>query len=122
MSREIRFRSWQNKGGLPNASYDTFTIQELMSGRYKYSNYENWEQFTGLKDKQGRPIYEGDILQGRPREGRAEVVFDRGEFVAMARLPQPDCCTNLLAAPETFSEVIGNIHENGDILKQKGGE
>lgn len=73
------------------------------------------EQFTGLKDKNGVNIYEGDILiddTGEPIEYWV-VKFSEGGFVGE--------CTGV-AEPLfelTNLEVAGNIHENPELVEEK---
>lgn len=73
-------------------------------------------QYTGLKDKDGKEIYEGDMLKGKPyieanctRKG--EVVFDNGMF----RVVMQNVFRRLDELAE-WCEVIGNIYENPDLL------
>lgn len=73
------------------------------------------EQYTGLKDKNGTDIYEGDILiddTGEPIEYWV-VKFSDGGFVGeCAGVAEPLFeLTNL--------EVIGNIHENPELVEEK---
>ena len=70
------------------------------------------EQFTGLTDLDGKDIYEGDILENR--KYRSIVKFASGKFLA-----------DLIETIQTFdligethsSKVIGNVHENPELLE-----
>lgn len=65
-------------------------------------------QYTGLEDKNGKRIFEGDILSFRA--GRTHVVrFEDGAFILEdSAIPIPFAIK---------SEIIGNIHDNPELLK-----
>lgn len=74
-------------------------------------------QFTGLLDKNGKEIYEGDIL-GCPEDNyflNEAVIFAEGCFMV-----KDDYTTTPMCAVDTqYRTVIGNIHDNPELISDK---
>jgi len=100
--REIKFRAWDGREIFqamltvaPDGIINPTSI-DLM-------------QYTGLKDKNGKEIYEGDIIRVYDGEN-TEVYYDDGCFLVLGFRADE------LYLHEDTCEVVGNIYENPELL------
>ena len=121
--RTLKFRAWDNVEqcwvkafSIPNIGWQKFDDEPMTDIEI--------EQFTGLKDKNGKEIYEGDIVNLIEQNGAKDIVsfegqdcfvvnFDRGCFV-LSEIKE------LLMSIGSYLlcdiEVVGNIHENPELI------
>lgn len=75
-------------------------------------------QFTGLKDKNGNDVWEGDLI--RTFEGDIMVVeWDNGCLVTKCLKPAREGRINTIRNAYFCGEVIGNIHDNPEVLLRR---
>ena len=125
--REIKFRIWDiderkfvvnetdrlgcgdtKKCMSERVDFENNSVEISADERYIFSEY------TGLKDKNGKEIYEGDILFASFREEYPKVIFENGSFRAE--------CDEYSLRLEDFAdifEVVGNIYENTELMEDE---
>ncbi len=121
MSREIKFRAWDNECKVIR-EYDD--LKGLTLDALDASDFE-LEQFTGLKDKNGKEIYEGDILAWHSNIYRKHdwvgLVLYRGAGFAVQEIDKsyssPEWLDCACRKDANIIEVIGNIHKNPELLE-----
>jgi uncharacterized phage protein (TIGR01671 family) len=127
MSREIKFRAWckSDEGfWIGEQTLNMWPISTLNNGEYTNRIYE---QFTGLHDKNGKEIYEGDIVKnhtchkhemyfnGKLNELRPPDVVDA---IGVVKFDEHWCAFSFTSLSERGElEVIGNVHQNPELLE-----
>lgn len=114
--REIKFRAWDRN----RHEFFYLLIQHPSTGMQatlgSISDLEPWQQYTGLKDKNGVEIYEGDVVRTDWGGGfTGEVKYWSAEF-GLERRPIFEPLTPFVRN-EWKLEVIGNIYENPELLE-----
>lgn len=118
--REIKFRAW-DKESKKMATWEE--LQVALDSNISWSEISNLMilmQFTGLKDKNGKEIYEGDIFQ--------EGYYDKVKpILYIVEWREKDASFGwkqiVPVLTENFkikdTKIIGNIYENQELLKEK---
>jgi len=135
--REIKFRAWNNENKF---MVDSGIVSADITG-YSRSKIHEMMQFTGLTDMNGKEIYEGDIMRDRfmSNPGFGQIgfgsSFDR-ELTTEVKVPEiymhwdehqfpdfEDLKKHFAEGDKEYGvEVIGNIYENPELLKEKNND
>lgn len=139
--RPIKFRAWDKDAKrMYHLFMSVWVGDDLPDGQIESQDVFEWPeiyevmQFTGLHDKDGKEIYEGDYVKGtrfvdspdyEEREGWVEFLVTEGAFVMRdSTCRRPEEYIRMLVDFEADGwekyEVIGNIYENPDLLGTEG--
>jgi uncharacterized phage protein (TIGR01671 family) len=121
--REIKFRAWDGK-----EIHDNVVIVDGVAYKRGYFATIHADgakagkpmQYTGLEDKNGKEIFEGDVVEVKhpykDRYYKGEIIFEYGSFKAkdfyFAHYDNPIDFTEGME----YVEVIGNIYENPELI------
>ena len=138
MNDRFKFRAWDKSFNKYCENVIVSTINEkitvygrLVNGRTQLipNSHVVLEQCTGLKDKNGRLIYEGDIIElyrcksniHQKKGKRFEVKFLTHRFCGFGfgYVDYPSVDMALTESKAKICRVIGNIHENPELLEDK---
>ena len=126
MAREIKFRAWNTKGNyMCSATYGDWVSFDGVpyteaSKKYDTPNIEIKKvkdyvlmQFTGLLDKNGKEIYDQDIIGDGEMIGI--VLWNKEGFWDIQGLSE--IAEYYLGTITPYCRVLGNLYENSDLLK-----
>ena len=120
--REIKFKAWDklNKE-MFNVESINFQERRVYRDTVSYREFNDIEliQYTGLKDKNNKEIYEGDILFESFGERYYRVIFKNGSFSTEFKGDFEEYSFDLIDVVAQSCEVVGNIYENPELMEDE---
>lgn len=127
MSREIKFRIWDNDKNewLAESDGDALTYYgfHLIGEVLTVQSPRKWtvdgvvEQYTGLKDNNGKEIYEGDIVKSFGRFYEVAYNEHYAAYMFKNNHLEDELSRELFYSSASDYEVVSNIHENPELLE-----
>lgn len=128
MNDRFKFRVWDNRN---NGFWSSSDLEKVMLNdegglwRFEYDECDRYcathvdmddytvMQCTGLKDSEGRLIYEGDIMKDKII---FEVLYSKEDLTFMVKFNGSDWLIPLSSTEARNCKVVGNIYENKELL------
>ena len=118
--RQIKFKAWNGKFIDDDLFMPKGWLNQEIRAKEKKFKFKLM-QFTGLKDKNKKEIYEGDIVKFGSLDNTGIIKFFEGRFIIEEQrfYHEKKLYVYNKKDPDTFIEVIGNIFQDKKLLKEK---
>ena len=132
MSRELKFRAWIRCGewdsdgerqAFEMIDADSLAFEECLPISQLLSDIEDERyimQYTGLKDKNSKEIYEGDLIKDSDSNYIGQVVFDDETLCFTTKFQHNELWGFIPRhGKDNHCEIIGNVWQNPELLEGK---